>query len=136
MTRARARRRIPFEFVLDALTAVPYRTNPMFGCTAVYVDGKIVFILREKEDAVDDNGVWVATTVAHHDSLRRDLPSLRSIRVLGNGVTGWQNLPTAAATFESEAMRACELVLARDPRIGKVPARKKRPAAARKRRRG
>src|SRR5579871_1198216 len=46
---------------------------------------------------------------------------MRSIQVLGKRVTGWQVLPVDAPDFESSALRACELVLARDPRIGKIP---------------
>jgi hypothetical protein len=46
---------------------------------------------------------------------------MRSIKVLGKKVTGWQVLPADAEDFEGAAQRACELVLAGDPRIGKVP---------------
>jgi len=46
---------------------------------------------------------------------------MRSIEVLGKKVTGWQVLPADAEDFEQAAMHACDLVLARDPRIGKVP---------------
>jgi hypothetical protein len=46
---------------------------------------------------------------------------MRSIQVLGKKVTGWQVLPADTPDFEEAALRACELVLARDPRIGKVP---------------
>jgi hypothetical protein len=46
---------------------------------------------------------------------------MRSIGVLGKAVTGWQILPVDAPDFEESAMRACELVIAGDPRIGKVP---------------
>jgi len=46
---------------------------------------------------------------------------MRSIQVLGKPVTGWQVLPVDAPDFESSALRACELVLAGDARIGKVP---------------
>jgi hypothetical protein len=46
---------------------------------------------------------------------------MRSIQVLGKPVTGWQVLPVDAPDFESAALRACELVLAGDPRIGKIP---------------
>jgi hypothetical protein len=41
--------------------------------------------------------------------------------VFGKKVTGWQVLPADAKDFEETAMRACELVLAGDPRIGEVP---------------
>ena len=46
---------------------------------------------------------------------------MRSIAVLGKGVTGWQVLPVDAPDFEEAALRACECILAADPRIGKVP---------------
>jgi hypothetical protein len=101
----------------------------MFGCTAVYVEEKIVFILRDKEGATDDNGVWVATTKEHHASLRREFPCMRSIEVLtgkSGGESGWQLLPKDAADFEDCVLRACARVVANDPRIGKVPKRRNR----------
>jgi hypothetical protein len=119
--------KIPFSWVIDEIAALDPTTRPMFGCTAVYARGKIVFILREK-GGEDDDGVWVATTRDHHESLRQQLPSMRSITVLaGGGETGWQILPVEADGFEEEVLRACALVRADDPRIGKVPKPKKRP---------
>jgi len=56
---------------------------------------------------------------------------MRSIRVLGKKVTGWQVLPADAPDFETAAMRACELVLAGDSRIGKVPESRRRSRARR-----
>jgi hypothetical protein len=103
----------------------------MFGCLAVYVEDKIVLILRDKGDASADNGVWLATTREQHDSLRREFPSMRSIRMLGKEVTGWQILPADAPDFEEAALRACELIMAMDPRIGKFPARKVRKSPRR-----
>jgi hypothetical protein len=102
------------------------------------VENKIVLILRCKGDQTADNGVWLATTKEHHESLRREFPRMRSIQVLGKKVTGWQVLPYDAPDFEEAALRACELIVAGDPRIGKVPgarralgsseAKKKRPS--------
>jgi hypothetical protein len=114
-------KKLPFDFVLAELEELGPVTRPMFGCHAVYVDDKIVFILRDTGDRIDD-GVWVATTREHHEALRRDLPSLRSITVLaGGGVTGWQLLPAESDDFEESALLACELVRKRDARIGKIP---------------
>jgi hypothetical protein len=115
------RKPVPHEFVLDALAPLAPRTHPMFGCLAIYVGDKIVLILRDKRDRKADNGVWLATTEEHHRSLGREFPSMRSIKVLGKKVTGWQVLPSDAEDFEQAALHACELVLAGDPRIGKVP---------------
>jgi hypothetical protein len=117
----RQRKAVPHQFVLDAIAELSPTTRPMFGCLAIYVARKIVLILRDKRDATADNGVWLATTKEHHDALRREFPNMRSIRVLGKGVTGWQVLPADASDFEEAALRACDLILTRDPRIGKIP---------------
>jgi len=121
---AKPRKAVPHEFVLDELAALSPRTRSMFGCLAVYVGEKIVLILRGKSGKGADDGVWLATTKEHHESLRREFPHMRSIQALGSEVTGWQVLPVDAPDFEEAALRACELILARDVRIGKVPARK------------
>jgi len=126
------RKATPYEFVLDALAPLAPWTRPMFGCLAVYVKEKIVLILRDKRDGTPDNGVWLCTTLEHHESLRRDFPNMRSIQVLGKKVTGWQVLPADAPDFEEAALRACDLIIARDPRIGKVPGARRKTASASK----
>jgi hypothetical protein len=126
------RKAVPHEFVLEAIAALSPRTRPMFGCLAVYVEDKIVLILRDKRDKTADNGVWLATTEEHHESLRREFPNMRSIQILGKKVTGWQVLPVDAPDFEEAALRACELVVARDPRIGKVPGTRRASRSAAK----
>lgn len=68
----RRRTPIPHEFVLEPMEPASLITRPMFGCLAVYVQEKIVFILRDKADSPTDNGVWLATTEKHYDSLRRE----------------------------------------------------------------
>ena len=115
------RKPVPHAFVLDAIASLSPYTRPMFGCLAIYVKDKIVLILRDKPTGAADNGVWLATTEEHHESLRREFPNMRSIQLLGKPVTGWQVLPTDAPDFETAALHACELVLGEDPRIGKVP---------------
>jgi hypothetical protein len=119
---ARKRRKpVPHEFAIEALAGLSPRTRSMFGCLAIYVEDKIVLILRDKRGETADNGVWLATTEEHHQSLRREFPNMRSIQAFGNTVTGWQVLPADAPDFEEAALRACELIAARDPRIGKAP---------------
>src|ERR1035437_8057070 len=121
------RKPVPHEFVLDAIATLLSKTRSMFGCLAIYVQDKIVLILRDKRDRAADNGVGPATTEDQHGSLGREFPNMRSIQVLGKKVTGWQVLPADAQDFEEAALHACELVLAVDPRIGK--GRRKRRAS-------
>ncbi len=129
----RQRNPIAFEFVLDALGDLDYQVRPMFGATALYRGEKIMLILREKEEYSDDNGVWLATGPEHHESLRENFPSMRPIRIFGAGPTSWQNLPAESADFESEALKACELILQGDPRVGKIPVRKVKKKATKRR---
>ena len=126
------RKVVPHAFVLDAIAPLSPETRPMFGCLAVYVADKIVLILRDKRDSAADNGVWLATTAEHHESLRREFPNMRSIQVLGKKVTGWQVLPADAPDFEPAALRACELIAAGDLRIGKVPESRRAPRSSTK----
>jgi hypothetical protein len=123
---AKSKKTIAFEFVLEELHRLNPIVKPMFGSHAVYVQNKIVFILRKRESGTEDNGVWIATTAEHHESLRKELPSLRSIGVFGGGETGWQVLPADADDFEESVLHACALVLRHDLRIGKIPRQKKK----------
>jgi hypothetical protein len=121
----------PFSFVLDELAesvASPrIRTRSMFGSLAVYVDEKIVFMLRRKQTpaTLRDDGIWVASLPEFGASLRREFPSLRPIELFESygkdAFTGWWNLPEHEEGFEGTALELCRLVTKGDPRIGKVP---------------
>ena len=121
-------KKVPFPFVIEMLTPLNPRINPMFGAFGVYVREKIVFALRDRDTHPEANGVWIATSKEHHESLRREMPSLQSIYLLSDGKseTGWQMIPLDADDFETSVTRACELVLKNDPRIGNVPKKKRK----------
>jgi hypothetical protein len=57
---------------------------------------------------------------------------MRSIQMFGKKVTGWQVLPVDAPDFEESALRACELIAAEDPRIGKIPKARRSSSGARR----
>ena len=127
----KAKKPLPFAFVLDELDEAEPRTRPMFGGFSVYVGEKIVLILYDKPEAhPEDSGVWLATTGEHHESLARDLPSMRSIKIFGPGPTGWQVLPKSAPDFEEAVAKACRLILRGDPRIGKIPKPRRKASGA------
>jgi len=117
--------------VLERLDSLSPIVKPMFGCFAIYVGEKMVLILRNRKDYERDNGVWIATSAAHHSDLKRLFPGMRPVELLGPKTTAWQNLPAEAEDFEESVMRACELVLKNDPRIGKIPKQKKKPVRKR-----
>ena len=60
---------LPFSFIFDYLFPLEYTVKPMFGCRAVYIEDKIVFILRQRPKSTELNGIWIATERKHHESL-------------------------------------------------------------------
>ena len=130
-TGGHAKRPAYFAFVLEELEssrlAFRVHTRPMFGCLAVYVGEKIVFVLRRKQNpkTLRDDGIWIATQPEHNESLLQDFPLLRRIEMfqaMGQKVfTGWLNLPEHEEYFEETALALCRRVIEGDPRIGKVP---------------
>lgn len=121
---AKAKKSIPFSFAIENLFSREPIVKPMFGCHSIYIDGKIVLSLRDKDDA--DSGVWIGTSKEFHASLKKEFPSMRSIRIFGPGTSGWQVIPKDADDFETSVNRLCELILKNDPRIGKIPKPKKK----------
>ena len=99
----------------------------MFGCHALYNEGKILLIVRKKADHEDANGIWLATGKEHHVSLKKELPSMKSVYILSNGKneTGWQMIHEDALDFEESAVKLCKMILKNDERIGKFPKSKK-----------
>jgi hypothetical protein len=121
------KKKIPFDFILDYLHPLEIKIRPMFGCHALYEREKILLVLRKREDHPNANGVWVATGKEHHESLKKEFPSLESVHILSNGKveTNWQMIQEDADDFEESAIRLCEIILKGDERIGKVPKPKK-----------
>src|SRR5688572_23031529 len=121
-------KKIPFEFALESLLPLRPKVRPMFGSFAVYVGEKIMLVLRNRQDHEEANGVWIATKSEHHSSLKKVFPSMRSIYILSDGKaeTEWQMLPLDADDFESSAIKACELILRGDERIGRIPKSRKK----------
>jgi hypothetical protein len=122
--RAVPKKPVAYDFVLDELSELALSTRPMFGSTAVYVEDRIVFILRKKGDP--DDGVWVVLDRERAAEVLELLPRLRVIDVLGGRAGGWRKLAADSPSFEDDVLSACRLVKRGDPRIGKIPERQQR----------
>ena len=124
----------PYPFVLEALAPLEPEVRPMFSGYAVYIGDKIVLMLRDSPKIPEDNGLWLVfaeqTEAAlaltnKPKSLRKKLPSLRTIGILGGVIKHWLLIPSDSPSFESDALQACELILTHDPRIGRIPESRK-----------
>ena len=107
----------------------------MFSGFAVYVEEKIVLMLRDSPKQPKDNGVWLVfleTANLADPGIREDFPSLRLIDLLGGKIAHWRLIPADSSTFESEALHACELLLKRDGRFGRIPQSRQTPTKPRR----
>lgn len=86
-----------------------------------------MLIVRDKEDHPEANGVWFATSKEHHASLKKEFPSMHSVYVLSDGKneTDWQMIHKDDDEFETASLKICDLILKRDPRIGKIPKKRR-----------
>jgi hypothetical protein len=111
---------VPYDFVFDYLPRNVV-VRPMFGMYYIYLNKKIMLILRKASKNLDMNGIWVATSKEHHKSLERDIPALTDF-LLDNGEmhdSDWRLLKHDHDDFESAAIQLCELITHGDRRIGK-----------------
>ncbi|HEV2619570.1 MAG TPA: hypothetical protein VGU23_06480 [Acidobacteriaceae bacterium] len=119
-----AKATVPHGFVVEALRDLRPEVRRLFSGFAVYVGDRLFLVLRDAVKHPEDNGVWVvlAEGIDPGDaSLRRDLPSLRAIGLLGSKIRHWLLIPGDGADFEKQSLDVCELILGRDPRLGRVP---------------
>lgn len=120
------RRAIAYDFVLEQLEAAQPSTRAMFGSTAVYLDERVVFILRQKGDS--DDGVWFAYEPTREPDVLALLPSARRIDRIPNA-RGWRMLAAASPSFEEDVLRACRIAREDDSPLGKIPVRRTKKRA-------
>jgi hypothetical protein len=119
---AKAKRNPPHSFVLEALQPLNPEVRRMFSGFAVYAGDLLVMMLREHTKSARDNGVWLVLSEGTDPAeLRREFRSLRRIELLGNKIGHWLVIPSDGPDFEFEALHACDLLLRRDARLGRVP---------------
>jgi hypothetical protein len=118
-----ARKKIPFAFALEALEALSPTVRPMFGGHIVSIGEKLILFLYAQEKWTQFRGVSVATMPEHYSSLAREFSSASEREKINK--RPWLLLPSSAGDFEEQVLKACELILKGDPRIGREPEPKK-----------
>jgi hypothetical protein len=111
---------IPFDFVLDYLPT-NITLKKMFGMHYIYMGKRILLILRKRNNEPQFNGVWVATTRSHHESLKNEIPELVSTSIVGDEQPGnWLLIHESAEDLEGASIKVCDLISRGDGRIGRV----------------
>ncbi|HSY35222.1 MAG TPA: hypothetical protein VK814_05680 [Acidobacteriaceae bacterium] len=114
----------PYPFLLDALAPLSPEVRRMFSGFAIYSRNLLILMLRDRPTSTRDNGLWLVLsedTPSHDHTLKRDCPSLRRIELLEGQIAHWLLIPSDSPSFETESLHACDLLLRRDPRLGRIP---------------
>lgn len=114
-------RAVPYDFIFDYLPR-NIIVKPMFGMYYIYLNKKLMLMLREAVKEPEMNGIWVATYKKHHKSLEQEIPGL-AMYVLYDGdkkyESHWKLLKPDDDDFETSAIYVCELISKGDNRIGR-----------------
>ncbi len=116
--------KVPHAFVLEALASLRPEVRRLFSGFAIYSGDRLLLMLRDQVKSPRDNGVWLVLsegTDAGDESLRRDFPPIRPVELVRSKISHWLVLPSDDADFELLALRACDFILRRDPRLGRIP---------------
>lgn len=116
------------DWLVERLESKPtYLRRKMFGCEAVYLEGRLVLVIAEGEEPW--NGILLPTDREHHSAIMKKHRSLQPHRILGK----WLYLSQADPYFEEEAPSIIERIEKGDPLLGIEPKPKRRkPKASRR----
>ena len=116
------KRRLPFPFIVEELSPIRPTVKHMFGFVSLYLDDKLLCSLRDAVKQPGSNGMWLYTTTEDVDSLAQEFPDLpkRQLWRSRSGNKAWLILASRLENFEEYALKACELILNGDRRIGRL----------------
>ena len=116
------KKKVPFAFALEELDAMAPLIKPMFGGFVVYIGERMTLFLYDRDKLPPQfNGVSLATTPEHYRNLAQEFSSTRDAAPQKIGNRPWLHIPADAVDFEEQVLKACEMILKGDPRIGREP---------------
>ena len=116
-----SKKKVPFAFALEELDALSPSIKTMFGGYIVYIGEKMTLFLYDREKLPGFKGVSLATTPEHYRSLAQEFSSTRDAGPQKIGKHPWLHILASAVDFEAQVLKACELILNGDERIGRRP---------------
>ena len=114
------RSKLKNHFVLDELAPLRPTIKHAFGFTYVYLGERLLCGLRESEKQRGSNGLWLFTTSEFVDSLGSEFEELSRRYLWRNGKNAWVILASRLPGYEEYCLKACELILNNDRRIGRL----------------
>lgn len=116
--------KIPFRFILDYLVGVDIIIKPMFGCYGIYASGRLCLFLVNRKQPLKrpegkpmPKGIYIATTSDHTDQLKTIFAGAEFELLKEKKV--WIFVSESSKKFEEYAIKACEMIISGDSRIGR-----------------
>ncbi|MDB5156613.1 MAG: hypothetical protein JWR50_1320 [Mucilaginibacter sp.] len=112
---------VPYDFVIDYLPR-HIVVKAQFGMHYIYLNQKLMLMLRKTDKGDGLNGIFVITLKTHHQSLAEEIPGLTGFVLdTGENYESHQRfLAEEDPDFETSAIKLCELISRGDSRIGKA----------------
>jgi hypothetical protein len=111
--------KVPYSFILSFFYPVRPAIKKMLGCYGLYVNKKLVMLLRDRDNHPEFNGVFVATQPEYFDALSNELHSSNMDFDIDGHAYTWIFISEDITDFEEKVKKAAEMVKNGDERIGK-----------------
>ena len=111
---------LPYPFVLKLLYPVRPAIKKVLGCYGLYLQDTLVLLLRDQETSPEYNGVFVGTMPEFYTELQQDLHKSFMDIDLDGSHNSWIFISEDLPDFEAKVQKACDMIKAADPRIGRL----------------
>ena len=91
----------------------------MLGCYALIDNNKILFLLRERDNQPEFNGLFVATQPQYYDQLEQEIHNSTMEFNIDGLHHSYLFLSEDLDDFDEKIKKVCEMIKAGDVRIGK-----------------
>lgn len=111
--------KVPYDFAIRYLYPLRPQIKKMLGCYGLFVNKKLLLLLRNRNNQPEFNGIFVATQPQFFDSLQNDIHVSHMLFDIDGVPHTWVFLSEDLPDFDEKVKKACELIKAGDERIGK-----------------
>jgi hypothetical protein len=112
--------KVPYDFVLKELYPLRPKIKKMLGGYGLHLQKKIILFLREREQQIEFNGVFVATEPEHFAALQNEIHTSKMIFDFDGSKDSWIFISEDLDVFEQKVKKACEMIRSGDERMGKT----------------
>lgn len=111
--------KIPYDFIINELYPLRPKIKKMIGCYGLFVDSKLVLLLRDRDNQPEFNGVFVATQPAYFEQLQKEIHTSHMEFDIDGVPHSYIFISEDLPVFNELVTKACNLIKAGDARIGK-----------------